>query len=99
MTNVVIIFEAIKITAAIVAGGFAYFKFFREGTHHQRIQFDLDCVDMGELAGQRVIEIGCVAENKGNIEQRFDDIVSQFGELSRPRLRNWRDMSHDWSFL
>jgi len=73
MTNVEII-EAIKITAAIVAGGFAYFKFFREGTHHQRIQFDLDCVDIGELTGQRVIEIGCVAENKGNVEQRFDDI-------------------------
>ena len=67
-------YEAIKILLALGAAWFTYFRFFREGTHHQRIQFDLDWVDLGIFEKERVIEIGCIAENKGNVEQRFDDI-------------------------
>ena len=42
-------------------------------------------MDMGELGGERVIEVGCVVENKGNVEQRFDDIrVSIRGIVEAP---------------
>ncbi len=67
-------FEIIKIVLAIAAAAFAYFKFFREGTHRQRIEFDIDYCDLGFIGAERAIEFGCIAENKGNVEQRFDGI-------------------------
>lgn len=69
-----IIFEVIKIGLAIAAAGFTYYQFFREGKHKQRIQFDIDCQDLSVLGKERIIEIGCIAENKGNVEQWVDDI-------------------------
>lgn len=69
-----IFFESLKVLLAIGAAIFTYFRFFREGTHKQRIEFDIDCSDLGEVGNERIIEIGCIAENKGNVEQRFDDI-------------------------
>jgi len=74
MSATEITFEILKIAAALAAAGFAYFKFFREGSHKQRIESDLDCRVLGAFDGQRIVEIGCTAENKGNVEQRFDDI-------------------------
>jgi hypothetical protein len=74
MDQAEIIFEIIKIALALAAGLFTYFQFFREGTHKQRIQFDIDCRKLGLICNERLIEIGCIAENKGNVEQRFDDI-------------------------
>jgi hypothetical protein len=68
------IFEIIKITLALVAALFTYFQFFREGKHKQRIQFDIDCKKLGVVSNEQIIEIACIAENKGNVEQRFDDI-------------------------
>lgn len=74
MSDKEIIFETLKLLIAILAAGFTYFKFFREGTHKQRIEFDIDCCDLGTVGEERIIEIGCTAENKGNVEQRFDGI-------------------------
>jgi len=74
MSQEQIIFEFIKIALALIAAFFAYFRFFREGKHKQRIQFDIDCYNLGIVGKERIIEIGCIAENKGNVEQRFDDI-------------------------
>ncbi|MDF7801053.1 hypothetical protein P4C99_16370 [Pontiellaceae bacterium B1224] len=67
-------YSIINIGLATCAAFFAYFKFFREGTHKQRIQFDIDCLSLGNTENSQIIEVGCIAENKGNIEQRFDDI-------------------------
>jgi hypothetical protein len=74
MSDKEIIFETLKLLFAIFAAGFTYFKYFREGTHKQRIEFDIDCCDLGIVGKERIIEIGCTAENKGNVEQRFDNI-------------------------
>jgi hypothetical protein len=67
-------FEMIKILLAVAAAVFAYYKFFREGSHRQRIEFDIDCRDLGVVSDDRIVEVGCTAENKGNVEQRFNDI-------------------------
>jgi len=74
MSKEQIIIESIKIILAIAAAAFTYFKFFREGEHKQRIQFDIDCKELGVIGSERIIEIGSNAENKGNVEQRFDDV-------------------------
>jgi hypothetical protein len=52
----------------------AYYQFFSEGEHKQRIQFDIDCIELGFVGSERIVEIGSIAENKGNIEQRFEDV-------------------------
>lgn len=65
------------VTLFVAAGGalFGYFKFFREGTHHQRIEFDLELQDLGVVGEERVVEVSCFAVNKGNVEQRFEKII------------------------
>lgn len=63
-----------NVLLAIVGALFAYYKFFREGSHRQRIEFDLDLKDLGIIEGFRVIEVGVLASNKGHIEQKFDSI-------------------------
>lgn len=67
-------FELIKILLTIATAVFTYLNFFREGTHKQRIEFDIDLCNMGMVEQQWILEIGCTAENKGNVEQKFDDI-------------------------
>jgi hypothetical protein len=74
MSQQQIILEVIKICLALAAAFFTYFQFFREGRHKQRIQFDIHCRDLGIVKNERIVEIGCIAENKGNVEQKFDDI-------------------------
>lgn len=59
---------------ALLGAIFTYYKFFREGSHHQRVEFDIELIDLGTNKNSRIIEIGIVAKNKGNIEQKFDDI-------------------------
>ncbi len=71
MTTQQIIFETTKITLAVIAALFTYYRFFREGAHRQRIEFDIDYHNLGVKKSFRIIEIGALAENKGNVEQRF----------------------------
>ena len=73
-TEILFVFDSLKLLIGVGAAAFTYFKFFREGAHRQRIQFDVDCRDLGLFGGERIVEIGCTAANKGNVEQRFDDI-------------------------
>ncbi len=53
---------------------FTYYKFFREGSHRQRIEFDIEFKDLGIQGDFRVVEVAVTASNKGYIEQRFDEI-------------------------
>ena len=66
--------DLLPLILAVGAAAFTYFRFFREGPHRQRIQFDIDYRDLGVFGDDRIVEIGCTAANKGNVEQRFDDI-------------------------
>lgn len=69
-----IAFDTLKIGLPLLAAVFAYFRFFREGTHKQRIQFDIEYRDLGIKDQKRLVEITVTAENKGFVEHRFDDV-------------------------
>jgi hypothetical protein len=74
MSNEEVTFEIVKIVLVVAAAAFTYMRFFREGTHKQRIEFDIELRDLGVVGLVRILEVGCTAENKGNIEHRFDEI-------------------------
>lgn len=63
---------SLLLTAA--AAIFTYYKFFREGSHKQRIEFSIDVKDLGVFEHDRVIEVIISAVNRGHVEQKFDDI-------------------------
>ena len=65
---------SLNLFLAIAGAVFAYYKFFREGSHHQRIEFDIEFVNLGTSGESRVIEVAVTASNKGNVEQKFDAI-------------------------
>ncbi len=64
----------INLSVVLAGAIFTYYKFFREGAHNQRIEFDLEYVDLGINNNDRIIEVGIIAINKGNVEQKFDKI-------------------------
>lgn len=110
MTREEIIFETIKLGLLIIAAIFTYYKFFREGTHRQRIEFEIDFHDLGVKNFDRIIEIGAIAENKGNVEQRFKnmrlrirgiDNTSELVEIKdyEPRLSFPIDSKHTWEMI
>jgi len=66
--------DLFRTAIALCGVGFTYWKFFHEGAHKQRIEFDIDLIDLGLVGESRMIEIGNIVENKGFVEQRFDSI-------------------------
>lgn len=74
MTAIETTFEIIKIVVVVAAAVFTYYKFFREGSHHQRVEFDVTCKAIDLRNSERILEIECIVENKGNVEQRMDSI-------------------------
>lgn len=65
-------YESITILLTLSAVCFTYWKYFSEGTNKQRIEFDLDCVDLGVAGSERLIEVSSVVTNRGFVEQNFD---------------------------
>ena len=62
-------------TVVVVAGAiWAYFRFFREGTHNPRVQFSVDCEFLGPQNGRYVAAFTITAKNCGHIEQHFREI-------------------------
>jgi len=105
-----IIFEIIKFALVVIAALFTYYKFFREGTHRQRIEFDIDFHNLGVKNSVRIIEIGALAENKGNVEQKFNSMLlrirgidndSKLIELKdhKPRLVFPIDSKNKWEMI
>lgn len=72
MVNLV---DLVNLSIVLFGAIFTYYKFFREGSHHQRIEFDIECIDLGVNGDYRIVEIGIMAKNKGNVEQKFDRIL------------------------
>ncbi|MBZ9730050.1 hypothetical protein LB467_10165 [Salegentibacter sp. JZCK2] len=105
-----ILFETIKIGLVVLAAFFTYYKFFREGSHRQRIEFDIDFQNLGVKNSDRIIELGAIAENKGNVEQKFKsmrlrirgiDKDSELKELDnyKPRLAFPIDLETNWEMI
>ena len=82
------VIEIIKVSLLILAALFTYFRFFSEGTHKQRIEFDIECSDLGHVKNERIIEVGVIAENKGYVEQKFTHIsLKIYGLDSKSELK------------
>ncbi|MEM6507394.1 MAG: hypothetical protein AAF711_18310 [Planctomycetota bacterium] len=66
--------QTIQLILLILAGFFAYYKFFREGIHHPRIEFEIEMEELGVYSRHRIIQVSLIAKNKGLVEHRFDGI-------------------------
>src|SRR5271166_5969701 len=65
---------AVQTIVVIVGAIWAYFRFFREGAHRPRIEFDIECSFMGPQQDRYVAAFTINATNRGNIEHRFPEI-------------------------
>lgn len=74
-TLATIIIDLIEILLAIIAAFFAYYTFFREGKHKQRVEFDLEINDLGIHGTNRIIEIVAIVENKGLVEHTISELT------------------------
>lgn len=104
------IFEIVKFGLLVLAAFFTYFRFFREGTHRQRIEFDIDLKSLGIRNSDRIIEIGALAENKGNVEQKFESMLLRIRGINKdttleeldkykPRLKFPIDSKENWEMI
>ena len=58
-------------TVGIAIGAlWAYFRFWREGIHRPRIEFDIQCAFLGTQGNASVVSFTVLANNKGNVEHR-----------------------------
>ena len=74
MDNWSITLEAAQFIVVLFGATWAYLRFWREGVHKPRIQFDIDCSFYGPPDGQMVAAFRVLAYNKGHVEYRFDSI-------------------------
>jgi hypothetical protein len=70
----------------LAAGAWAYFRFSREGAHKPRIEFDLECAFFGPQRGVFVMAFSIYADNKGQLEHRFDEIRLRVRAIRRNHL-------------
>ena len=66
--------STLSFVLAVIGVIFTYYRFFREGSHRQRIEFDIEFEDLGTLGNFRVVEVSVTASNRGHVEQKFDAI-------------------------
>jgi len=68
------ILDLIKVILLVLAALFTYFRFFREGTHKQRIEFNIELTDLGIIDKFRLVEIVIIVENKGSVSKKFKEL-------------------------
>lgn len=72
-----VVLSAIQLLAILVGAIWAYFRFWREGTHRPRIEFDLACIFLESGSphdNHKVAAFTIHARNMGHIEHKFDRI-------------------------
>jgi hypothetical protein len=69
-----VFFSFAQLLAIIVGAVWAYLRFWREGQHAQRIEFDITCDFSQPQNGSRIAAFSLHAHNRGNVEQRFSRI-------------------------
>lgn len=74
-----------------------YFRFFREGNHRPRIEFDLLCTFYESKEGQRGALFQVTASNRGNVEHKFVRISLKVRGINVDQ-RNTRREDGRWEF-
>ncbi|WP_151087421.1 hypothetical protein [Hymenobacter baengnokdamensis] len=69
-----VVLSAIQTIGVGIGALWAYFRFWREGAHKPRIEFDIQCSFLGQQGNARVVSFTILATNKGNIEHKFSRI-------------------------
>jgi hypothetical protein len=69
-----LVLSAIQTVGVGIGALWAYFRFWREGAHRPRIEFDIQCAFLGQQDNARVVNFIILATNKGNVEHKFSRI-------------------------
>ena len=93
-----VLFAAAQFAALLIAAVWTYVRFFREGTHKPRIEFDVTCAFLEPIGGVRGAMFVVNAANKGNVEHEFLRISLKVGGLKRDQP-NQRRPDGRWNFL
>jgi len=87
-----VVFRLLTLLTVLVTGGWAYFRFRREGVHDPRIELDLDCVFLGPQSDAFVAAFSIYADNKGQLEHRFSEIRLRVRGVRRGEpLAEWKE--------
>ena len=85
-----VLLSAATLLTVLATGAWAFFRFSREGVHKPRIEFDLECAFLGPQSDAFVAAFSIFAENKGQLEHRFDEIRLRVRGIRRnDRLKEW----------
>ncbi|MDR8392238.1 hypothetical protein NC796_13880 [Aliifodinibius sp. S!AR15-10] len=79
-------------TLVVVVGAiWTYWRFFHEGAHKPRIEFDLECDFHGPQQGYYIVAFRLQAINQGRIEHQFDGITLRIrGIASDEGINEWQ---------
>ena len=80
-------------TFGVIAGSiWAYYRFWREGEHQAKIEFDVKCTFLSPHSAKRIIELEVNATNKGKVEHKFSRISLRVrGITDQENLSNRQD--------
>lgn len=65
----------LKIISPAIAGIWVFYKYFREGFHRPRIEFDITCNIIDSNQDDYLLELTLLANNKGNIRFTFTELM------------------------
>lgn len=66
--------KSITIVIGLIGILWTLYRYFREGFHRPRIEFDIECNILGEHLGEYLAEFTIYAHNKGHIKFTFPEI-------------------------
>lgn len=78
-----VIFSFLQLLGATAAAGWAYFRFFHEGTHRPRIEFDIQCTFYRPQGNARGAMFAAQIVNKGTVEHKFTRITLKLRGVRR----------------
>ncbi len=87
-----IVIASTQLLLLVVGAVWAYYRFWREGSHRRRVEFRIDCVFFGPQQDQYLAEFKLHAVNKGLVVHRFPSIELRVrGIKASDEISFWKD--------
>jgi hypothetical protein len=81
-----------KIAFPAIAGLWVFYKYYREGFHRPRIEFDIECNVVGSNESDSIVEFVVIANNKGKIRFTFHELQLRVRGINEGEsFAYWRD--------
>ena len=81
-----------KIAFPAIAGLWVFYKYYREGFHRPRIEFDIKCNVIGSNEDDYLVEFIVIANNKGNIRFTFHELQLRVRGMNKENsFAYWRE--------